>query len=186
MLLVFVLLATTIVLFVSDRLRLDLVAMMLLLALLLTGTLTPDEALAGFSDPIVLIIAGLFIVGGGLVQTGVADTMGRWLGRIAGADELRLIAIVMVVAAVLSGFMSSTGTTAVLLPIVVSLARDARLSPSKLLIPLATASLLGGMLTLIGTPPNIVVSNQLLALEVARRQYDVTHALRAQHLPLIA
>jgi di/tricarboxylate transporter len=163
MLIVFGLLALIIILFVSDRLRLDLVAMMGLLALMLLDILTPQEALAGFADPVVLIIAGLFIVGGALVQTGVADRMGYWLGRVAGTRESTLIMVIMAVAALLSGFMSSTGTTAVLLPIVVSLARDARISPSKLLIPLALASLLGGMLTLIGTPPNIVVSNQLVS-----------------------
>ena len=163
MLLTFGLLAAVIILFVSDRLRLDLVAMLVVLALMLTNLLTPSEALAGFSDPVVLIIAGLFVVGGGLVQTGVADTLGRWLGRIAGQGEVNLIVVIMVVAAFLSAFMSSTGTTAVLLPVVVSLARDARINPSKLLMPLAFASLLGGMLTLIGTPPNIVVSNQLVA-----------------------
>lgn len=161
--LTFGLLAAVIILFVSDRLRLDLVAILALLALMLTNLLTPAEALAGFSDPVVLIIAGLFIVGGGLVQTGVADILGRWLGRVAGESEVTLIAVVMLVAAFLSAFMSSTGTTAVLLPVVVSLARDAQVNPSKLLIPLAFASLLGGMLTLIGTPPNIVVNNQLVA-----------------------
>lgn len=163
MLIVFGLLAIIIILFVSDRLRLDLIAMMGLLALLLLDILTVQEALAGFADPVVLIIAGLFVVGGALVQTGVADRMGTWLGRVAGTNEVSLIVIIMVVAALLSGFMSSTGTTAVLLPIVVSLARDARISPSKLLIPLALASLLGGILTLIGTPPNLVVSNQLVS-----------------------
>jgi di/tricarboxylate transporter len=163
MFIVFGLLAIVIILFVSDRLRLDLIAIMGLLALMLLDILTPQEALAGFADPVVLIIAGLFVVGGALVQTGVADRMGTWLGRVAGTREVSLIVIIMAVAALLSGFMSSTGTTAVLLPIVVSLARDARISPSKLLIPLAVASLLGGILTLIGTPPNLVVSNQLVS-----------------------
>lgn len=163
MLLVFTLLAVTIVLFASDRLPLDLIAILALLTLMLTRVLTPAEALDGFSDPIVLIIAGLFVVGGALEQTGVADMMARWLGRVAGTNELRLLVVVMLAAGLLSGFMSSTGTTAVLLPVVVSLARDAGISPSKLLLPLALASLLGGLLTLIGTPPNIVVSNQLAA-----------------------
>lgn len=160
-LLVFGILAATIVLFVSDRLRLDLVAMLALLALLLTGILTPAEALAGFSDPIVLIIAGLFVVGSGLFQTGVADLLGHGLARIAGDNETRLIVVIMVAVALLSAFISSTGTVAVLLPAVVSLALSARINPAKLLIPLAYGALLGGMLTLIGTPPNIVVNNQL-------------------------
>ncbi len=162
-LLVFVILAATVALFVSDRLRLDLVALMSLLALLLTGILTPAQALAGFADPLVLMIAGLFVVSTGLFQTGIAARLGRWLGRAAGTSEVRLIALVMIVTALLSGFMSSTGTVAVMLPVVVSLAWRARISPSKLLIPLTMASLLGGMMTLIGTPPNLVASNQLVA-----------------------
>lgn len=164
MLIVFILLLVTILLFISDRLRLDLVALLAVLALMLSGILTPGEALAGFSDPIVLTIAGLFIVGTGLFQTGVADVIGQGLTRLAGSGELRLLVMVMVVVALLSAFLSSTGTVAILLPVVVSLATRAQISPAKLLIPLAYASLIGGMLTLIGTPPNIVVNNQLLAV----------------------
>lgn len=161
MLLVFGLLAVTIVLFLSDRLALDLVALLALLALIFSGLLTPAEALAGFSDSIVLMIAGLFVVGTGLVQTGVADRLGQQLSRIAGGSEPRLIVATMLVAAGLSAFMSSTGAVAILLPMVVSMAWRAHVSPSKLLIPLAYASVVGGLLTLIGTPPNIVVSNKL-------------------------
>ncbi len=162
-LLVFVILAATVALFVSDRLRLDLVALMSLLSLLLTGILTPAQALAGFSDPLIIMIAGLFVVSTGLFQTGIASRLGRWLGRVAGTSEVRLIALVMVMTGLLSGIMSSTGTVAVMLPVVVTLAWRARLSPSRLLIPLSMASLIGGMTTLIGTPPNLVASNQLVA-----------------------
>jgi di/tricarboxylate transporter len=161
MLLVFGLLVAAVVLFASERLRVDVVAILLLLALMLTGLLTPAEALAGFSDPIVLIIAGLFIVGGGLTQTGVAAALGRLLARMTGGGESVLVAVVMVSVALMSAFMSSTGATAILLPVVVSLAWSARVSPSKLLLPLSLGSLLGGLLTLIGTPPNLVVSGQL-------------------------
>jgi di/tricarboxylate transporter len=161
MLLVFVILAATIALFVSDRLRLDIVAMLSLLALSLSGVLTTGEALAGFSDPIVLMIAGLFVVSGGLFRTGVASHLGRVLADVAGQSRMRLTAVLMLTAGLLSGFMSSTGTVAVMLPATVTLAWNAGISPSKLLIPLSFASLLGGMLTLIGTPPNIVVANQL-------------------------
>jgi di/tricarboxylate transporter len=164
---VFGLLAATILLFASDRLRLDLVAVLALLGLLLTGVLTPAEALGGFSDPLVLIVAGLFVVGGGLLQTGVASALGEWLSRVAGTSEARLIVVVMLLVAALSAFMSSTGTVAVLLPVVISLAWKAKISPSRVLIPLAYASLLGGMLTLIGTPPNLVVSNQLATAGLA-------------------
>jgi di/tricarboxylate transporter len=162
--LVYGILVATIVLFVTERFRLDVVALMALLALLLTGILTPVEALAGFADPVVIMIAALFVVGDGLFQTGVAQAMGRLPGKLAGDSEVRLLVIIMILVAGLSGFMSSTGTVAVMLPVVVGLAWAREISPSKLLIPLSVASLLGGMLTLIGTAPNIVVSNHLQAM----------------------
>lgn len=163
MILVFLILAGTIVLFVTDRFRLDLVAMLSLLALMLTGILTVPEALSGFSDPLVLIIAGLFVVGAGLFNTGVANRLGEWLGATAGSNPTRIVVMLMLVVALLSAVMSSTGAVAVLLPVTISLARDAKTPPSKLMMPLAFGSLIGGMLTLIGTPPNLVVSEQLRA-----------------------
>jgi di/tricarboxylate transporter len=161
MLIVFALLAVTVALFVSDRMRLDLVALMSLLALTLTGILTPEEAVAGFSDPVVLIIAGLFVVGGGLFHTGVASRVGTLLGQVAGTRPIRITAVVMLTSAVLSAFLSSTGTVAVMIPVTVALAWKAGVSASRLLIPVAFGSLLGGLLTLIGTAPNIVVANHL-------------------------
>jgi di/tricarboxylate transporter len=160
-LLVFAILGSTIVLFILDRFRLDLVALLALLALLLTNTLTPKEALAGLSDPVVIMIAGLFVVGAAIFETGIADAAGRQLARVAGFSLTRLMVFIMVSTALLSAFLSSTGTVAVMMPVVVSLAKRAHINPAKLLIPLAFSSLLGGMLTLIGTPPNIIVSNQL-------------------------
>jgi di/tricarboxylate transporter len=161
--LVFVILAITVLLFLSDRLRLDLVALMSLLALSLTGILTPAESLAGFADPVVIMIAGLFVVTGAMFRTGLADRFGRLLGRIAGTSRARTTAVVMLGTGALSGLVSTTGTVALMLPVTSSLARNARLSPSLLLLPLAVAALLGGLLTLIATPPNIIVSNQLTA-----------------------
>jgi len=163
-LLVFGILAVTILLFVSERLRLDVVAILALLALTLTGILTAEEALAGFADPVVLMIAALFVVGDGLFQTGVARAMGRLPAKLAGDSEVRLLVVIMILVAILSGVMSSTGTVAVMLPVVMGLAWARDISPSKLLIPLSVASLLGGMLTLIGTAPNIVVSQHLESL----------------------
>ncbi|WP_129633344.1 SLC13 family permease [Candidatus Oscillochloris fontis] len=162
-LIVFGILAGTIALFISDRLRLDLVALLALLALLLTGILTPAQAVAGFGDTTVILIAALFVVGDGLFQTGVANAMGRWLGRVAGTNELRILVMTMLVVAPLSAFISSTGTVAIMMPVAVSLARRAGFSPSRILIPMAYAALIGGMLTLIGTPPNLVVSNALVS-----------------------
>jgi len=161
LIIVLAILAVMLVLFVSNRLRLDLVALLALLALVFSGVISTEEALAGFSDPVVLMIAGLFVVGAALFHTGVADAMGRWMERMAGESPARLIVVLMLVTAVLSAFLSSTGTVAVMLPVVIAIARTRRISPSRLLIPLAFAALLGGMLTLIGTPPNLIVSNQL-------------------------
>jgi di/tricarboxylate transporter len=163
MIVVFLILGITIVLFVVDRIRLDIVALLALLALLLSGILTVTEALAGFSATVVIIIAALFIVGLGLLQTGVAAMLGRLLARLAGNSEMRILALVMGIVALLSAFMSSTGAVAMLLPAVISVARDIKISPAKLAMPLAFGSLIGGMLTLIGTPPNLVVSDALQA-----------------------
>ena len=161
--LVFGVLGVTIMLFVMDRLRSDVVALMAVLALILTGLLTSEQALAGFANPLTLTIALLFVVGGGLFRTGVADLIGRSLLRASGNSETRLLIVVMIGAGVLSGFLSNTGTTAVLLPAIVSLAWSIGSQPSRLLIPLAFAAQIGGMLTLIGTPPNIVVTDLLAA-----------------------
>jgi di/tricarboxylate transporter len=160
---VFVTLLAMIVLFASDRFRLDLIALSGLMLLLLLGILSPAEAFAGFSDALVLMIAGLFVVGAGIFRTGLADALGRRLESLSGRSLARTISVIMLMTALLSAFISSTGTVAVLLPVVVSLAKRKGLSVSALLIPLAFASLLGGMLTLIGTPPNLVVSNQLVS-----------------------
>ncbi len=162
--LVFVILAATVAAFASDRVRLDLVALIAMLALTISGVLTPAQALAGFAEPLTLMIAGLFVVGAGLFETGVADRLGDLLARAAGREPVRLLVATMLIAAVLSAFLSSTGTVAVLLPVVMGLARRAGMAPSRLLMPLAFGSLLGGMLTLIGTPPNLVVADQLRAM----------------------
>lgn len=160
---VFAILAVAVALFMSDRLRLDLVALLSLLALVLSGILTLPEALAGFADPLVIMIAALFVVGGGIFRTGVAAHFGRALGRVAGRSRARLTLVLMLGAGALSGFMSSTGTVAVMLPVAAAMAWNAGLSPSLLLLPLSIGALLGGLLTLIGTAPNIVVANQLEA-----------------------
>src|SRR5690554_5867661 len=162
-LLVFIILAVTIVLFVSDRLRLDLVALMALSSLLLTGILTPAEGLAGFADPAVIMIAALFVVGAAMLHTGLAARFGRAIGRMAGSQRARLTAILMLGTTAISAFVSTTGTVALMLPVTAALARNARISPSLLLMPMAVAALLGGLLTLIATPPNIIVSEQLAA-----------------------
>ncbi|MFN3372697.1 MAG: SLC13 family permease, partial [Chloroflexus sp.] len=160
---VFIVLGVMIALFVSDRIRLDLVAMMGMLALMLSGILTPAEAVAGFGDTTVLLIAALMVVGDGLFQTGVAAWIGQRLGQLAGNNERRILVTLMIPVAVLSAFISSTGTVAIMLPIAVNLARRAGISPSRLLLPLAYAALAGGMLTLVGTPPNLIAADAVVA-----------------------
>ncbi len=154
-------LVTAIVLFVTEWLRVDVVAVGVLLALMLTGVLTTGEALAGFSSTAVLTIASLFVIGGAVLHTGLAGAIGRRILTIAGDSEWRLVLVIMLAVTLMSGFMSDTGTVAVLLPAIISLATSTKISPSKLLIPLAFGSLLGGAMTLIGTPPNIIVSDVL-------------------------
>jgi len=159
---VLVVLAATLALFVGNRLRLDLIAVLALLALTLGGAVTTEQALAGFSDPVVVMIAGLFVVGAAIFRTGVADAVGRKVEALAGHSPRRLVATIMAGTALLSALLSSTGTVAVMLPVVLAIARRRGIAPGRLLIPLAYAALLGGMLTLIGTPPNLIVSSQLV------------------------
>ncbi|MEJ2750698.1 MAG: SLC13 family permease [Anaerolineae bacterium] len=148
-------------LFITEWLRVDMVALGVVVVLMVSGVLTTAEALSGFSNSAVLTIASLFIVGGAVLQTGLAGTIGRRILAVAGTNELRLMVVLMGAVALLSSFMSDTGTVAVLLPAVIILARSADIAPSKLLIPLAFGALLGGAMTLIGTPPNIIVSDLL-------------------------
>ncbi len=154
-------LVIAIVLFITEWLRVDVVALGVVVSLMVTGILSTSQALAGFSNPVVLIVASLFVVGGAVLQTGLASMIGQRILTIAGESETRLIAVVMIAAGILSGFISDTGTVAVLLPAIVSLARTVNISPSKLLIPLSYAALLGGATTLIGTTPNIIVTDLL-------------------------
>jgi di/tricarboxylate transporter len=158
---VFGVLGVTILLFVDGRLRLDLVALLALLSLLISGILTPAEGLAGFSEPAVVMIAALFVVGAAMLQSGLADRLGQAIAAVAGTGRARLTAALMLGTTSISAFVSTTGTVALMLPVAATLARNARISPSQLLMPMSVAALLGGLLTLIATPPNIIVSEQL-------------------------
>ncbi len=154
-------LALSAVFFMWGRLRSDLVALCALLALVLAGILTPEEALSGFSNPVVIMMAGLFVVSGAIFQTGLANQASRQVLRWAGTSELRLFLLVMLVTAFVGSFVSNTGTVALMLPIVVSMAKTANVPASRLLMPLAFASSMGGMMTLIGTAPNLIISETL-------------------------
>lgn len=151
-----------IALFFSGRVRLDLTAALVIIALALTGILTPAQAVAGFGNPLVMLIAGLFVVSEGLNRTGVAAWVGLKIAGMASGSEARLILLLMPVVAALSAIMSSTGVVALFIPVVLSLARAAGIPPARLLMPVAVASLIGGMLTLIGTPPNLAANRALI------------------------
>lgn len=155
------LLAAGVILFSLEKFSVDVITLILLLGLLLTGILTPAEAFAGFSSDILIILASIFVISGALQETGVLDTLSAWLARFAGSSPHRLLAAVMILPAGLSGFMNNTTVTAMFVPPVVGLARRANLSPSRLLMPLAFASILGGTCTLIGTSTNVAVSGYI-------------------------
>ena len=159
---VFFILGMTTVGFLIPKFRPDLVALSSLLTLQLTGILTLQESLTGFANSVVIMIAALFIVGEGILQTGLAQQAGNMLVKWTGNSELRVTMFMLTLVAILSGFISNTGTVAILLPVVVSLSRQMQLHPGKLLMPLAFASSMGGALTLIGTAPNLIARQSLI------------------------
>lgn len=156
-----IILIVTVALFIWGRIRADIVALTALAALLVTGILTPAEALAGFSSPIVIMMIGLFVVGGAIMQTGLAKLAGNKLMSLSHGNETLTFLLVMIVTSVIGAFVSNTGTVALMMPIIMSIASASGLQSSRLLMPLAFAGSLGGMLTLIGTPPNLVIDETL-------------------------
>ncbi len=140
----------------------DAIALMVIVAFVLSGTLTLNEAFSGFSDPNVILIAALFIIGDGLVRTGVATKMGAWLVSVAGNSETKMLIYLMLTVAGLGAFMSSTGVVAIFIPVVLSVSARMNTSPSRLMMPLSFAGLISGMMTLVATPPNLVVNSELL------------------------
>ena len=149
--------------FIWGRVRADIVALTALAALLVLGILTPAEALAGFSSPIVIMMIGLFVVGGAIMQTGLAKLTGNKLMALSRGNETITFLLVMLVTSFIGAFVSNTGTVALMMPIIMSLAAGSGMQSSRFLMPLAFAGSLGGMLTLIGTPPNLVIDEVLTA-----------------------
>ncbi|HBW1854063.1 TPA: SLC13 family permease [Klebsiella pneumoniae] len=156
------LLAIAVVLFATGKVRMDAIALMVIVAFVLSGKLTLNEAFSGFSDPNVILIAALFIIGDGLVRTGVATKMGAWLVSVAGNSETKMLIYLMLTVAGLGAFMSSTGVVAIFIPVVLSVSARMNTSPSRLMMPLSFAGLISGMMTLVATPPNLVVNSELL------------------------
>lgn len=158
---VLLLLAVAIVLFIRNRPRMDVVAVMMMVLLPLSGVITVQEALAGFSDPSVILIAALFIVGEGITRTGIAYQVGLWLTRRAGRSEVKLLAMLMVSVTTLGSIMSSTGIVALFIPVVLSITSRMSIHPGRLMMPLSVAGLISGMMTLVATPPNMILDSAL-------------------------
>ncbi len=159
--LVLIILGVSLVLFISEVLRMDLVALLVLCALAVTGIVTPNEAISGFANAAVITVWAMFILSEGLTRTGIADILGRQVMRIAGRREIPLIFWIMTISGGLSAFMNNIGVAALMLPVVVDIARRTEVPPSRLLMPLAFGCLLGGLTTLIGTPPNLLIAGAL-------------------------
>ncbi len=159
--LVFAILAISLVLFISEKVRMDVVALMVLGTLALSGLVSPEDAFAGFSNAAVITVWAMFILSEGLTRTGIADIIGRQVMGLAGRRELPMIVVIMLTAGILSAFMNNIGVAALMLPVVVEISRRTRVAASRLLMPLAYSTLLGGLMTLIGTPPNLLVASAL-------------------------
>lgn len=163
LIIVLLLLGATIAMFAWNRPRMDVVALIMMTTLPLTGVITVEEALAGFSNPTIILIAALFVLGEGLVRTGVAQKLGDMLVQRAGRSEARLIVLLMIVVAGIGSVMSSTGVVAIFIPIVLRIAHNANIPAGRLMMPLSVAALISGMMTLVATPPNLIVHSQLVS-----------------------
>ena len=159
-LIVFAIIILAAAFFVWGKVRSDIVALCALILLMVTGILTPEEGLSGFSNSVVIMMACLFVVGGGIFQTGLARMISTKILALAGGSELKLFVLVMLVTGGIGGFVSNTGTVALMLPIVMSLALEAKTDSRRFLMPMAFASSLG-LLTLISTPPNLIINDTL-------------------------
>ncbi len=160
--LVLLMLAAAIVMFVVNRPRMDAVALLVMVLLPFTGIITMNEALAGFADPSIILIAALFVIGEGLVMTGVARRLGDWLDAKAGGSENRLLVLLMAAVGGLGSLMSSTAVVAIFIPVVLRISQNRGMAPSRLMMPLSFAALISGMLTLVATAPNLVVNAELI------------------------
>src|SRR5262245_42874323 len=159
LLIVLGLLGVCVVMFILNKPRMDMVALFAIIALPLAGILTVPEALVGFSDPNVILIAALFVVGEGLVRTGIANQLGDRLVRRSAGNEKRLLILLMLAVCGLGAVMSSTGVVAIFIPVVLAICERQQIAPGRLMMPLSFAGLISGMLTLVGTPPNLVVDS---------------------------
>jgi di/tricarboxylate transporter len=167
MLMVFGILGGAIVLFAWGRPRVDIVAILVVLALILSRVLTPREAFAGFGDPVVVLIAAIFIVGEALVNTGVVHRLGEAVMKFGGGNETRLIVLIMTLAGAIGAFMSSSAIVAMFIPLVLTVARNTGLNSKRMLMPLSVAALTSGMMTLIASSPNMIIESTLRGRDLA-------------------
>jgi di/tricarboxylate transporter len=154
-------LVAAIVLFVTEWVRTDLVAVMIVIALYVTRVLSPQDALSGFSSEPAIVVAGIFVLSGALHATGLSDTIGQWIGRLAGSSLTRAIAVIMPAVALMSAFTHHVTTTAVMVPVTLDLSREKNIPASKLLMPMSFAASLGTAITIIGAPAFLIASNTL-------------------------
>src|SRR5215470_6861015 len=159
---VLVLLAAAVAMFALNKPRMDAVGLLMLTILPLTGVISVNDALSGFSDSSIVLLGALFVLGEGLVRTGVAQRLGDWLLKAAGSNETRLVVFLMASVAGLGAFMSSTGVVAIFIPVALRIAQGTETAPSQLMMPLSVAALISGMLSLIATAPNLVVHGELV------------------------
>lgn len=160
--LVLTLLAAAVAMFALNKPRMDAVALLMMVILPFTGVISVNEALTGFSDPNIVLIAALFVLGEGLMRTGATHRLGDWLVSRSARSETRLVALMMLIVAGIGSVMSSTAVVAIFIPVVLRIARSTGIAPGRLMMPLSFAGLFSGMMTLIGTPPNLVVNSELV------------------------
>ena len=158
---VFIILAVAVVLFVSEAIPIDVTALLILAALIATGVLTPEEGVRGFSNPAPLTVAAVLVLSAGLIRTGAVVKLGTSISRLGGSAEIAQMAVILGTVGVMSAFINNTAAVAMFIPIVLGLAREKKISPSKLLIPVSFAGILGGICTYIGTSTNIIVGSIL-------------------------
>lgn len=180
---VLALLCSAILMFACNKPRMDAVALIMLTVLPFTGVISMGEALAGFSDPNIVLIAALFVIGDGLVRTGVARHLGDWLTAKAGGSDTKLLVLLMLVVCGLGATMSSTAVTAIFIPVALRIAQGVGASPSTLMMPLSFAALISGMTTLIATAPNLVVNSELVRHLKENGQVDARDFTSSASLP---
>lgn len=154
--------STALVLFATGWVRMDVVALLVLAALAISGLVSSADAISGFSNAAVVTVGSMFVLSEGLSRTGIADVLGRWMLRLGGRSEARVVAVLMLTGGLLSGFMNNIGVVALLLPVAVRLAQRTGIATSRLLMPLAYGTLLGGLTTVVATAPNVLASTALL------------------------